>query len=595
MANYIKEYYEWMNLPENKNKVGKWVRMEYLNLMNSIEGESPFYFDERAADAFLRFVSSYCRQSKGKWAKHPVDFMLFQKAHWQAVYGIKWKSTKLRRFKEVHLFMARKNGKTTEIAPATIWNTMREPGAEVYCAATTFAQAYRLWDEVRLMINQDPALRDRFEKPKLRGPDNCPTITFMKDGIPSTFKVLSSNTKAQDSFNSSSAVIDEAHTQEREQYDLISQSMTARSEPLLFIPSTQGFVRGGLLDNLIEYDKKVIDGIVDDPSLLPLLYFMDGDTVEEQCAEMDMKPKTKSEKEQGFPDTWFKANPGLGVIKETDKLISNYEKQKSDLDMRPTVLTKDFNIVGTRRNQWLDAGEIEKARFGPYSPEEVGYNESDPKRKEFLERFKGTTVLAGFDLSQSGDFTAWATLLFDIEKSAIVILPKAWITEKFLRSYIAKAAKVPFDAWIKRGIVSVGGDEIMDYSLISDHCMEEFDRNGYEYAKIGYDPYNASYLVSDFVGKGFSEEYCLNKVRQGFITLGEPMRVFRDMLRAGRITCLNDPCFLWALSNVEMVEDRNGNMMPKKLGNNNGNKIDPFAAALNAFVKFAEDHNAYLP
>lgn len=551
----------------------KKVKQLYFDIIEPIMlgNDKKYHFDEKKAKRFVLFAEKLCKQSKGKWAGKYVKLCLFQKAKWESIFGIVDKNGK-RRFQEVFDVRGRKNGKSEEGAIAGLYLTVSEPGAEVYVAATTQAQARRMWEEAQTIIDQDYDMSEAF------GYKVFPTPTIYTKGraIKSSFKVLSHNVRTFDGLNASGAIIDEIHELPRNIYDILKQSMTTREQPLLSMITTAGFVRGGLFDDEYEYSKRVLNGEIEDDSLFPLIY------------ELDDPSEVNDE------NAWVKANPGLDLIKPRKTLKEYVERSKVDLNFAASVYTKEFNIIGVSEKMGFSFEEIKAGEYGPYSEEEVGTDETDPRRAEFLKKFDNTVAVGGFDLSQSSDFSAFITLLFDSEKNAIVVIPDVWTTRKFVESDLARRSRVPFGAWIKRGLLHVSKtDDLIDYGEMADVIMDHYNNDGWIYQSIGYDPYNSSYLVSQLKSLGFSDG-CLTKVRQGFLSLGEPVKTLKEMLTGKRITYLNNPVFKWAMSNVEMVPDRNGNLMPKKMNDDQSKKIDPVAAALDAIFCFLENPEYYL-
>ena len=125
-------------------------------------------------------------------------------------------------------------------------------------------------------------------------------------------KALAANTNTQDGLDIHGAVVDELSAiKNRDLYDLVIQGMGARSQPLLYTISTNGFVRYCIFDDQYEYATKVINGEIEDEYFLPLIYELD------------------SPDEWDNPDMWIKSNPGLGTIKSYDFLNRMVKKAKN--------------------------------------------------------------------------------------------------------------------------------------------------------------------------------------------------------------------------------------------------------------------------
>lgn len=519
---------------------------------------------EKKEGKFLGFI----RQSKGEWADLPLTLQLFQKAIIEAIYGIKRKDNHNRRFTEVWIEIARKNGKTTLQVPFALWALFEEPGAEVYVAASTYAQARRLWDSADQVRLKSPALKESL------GRRVNPRCDIYYAPFNSHFYALSKNTKSQDGFNSSCNIIDEAHALPDEVYNILKDATANTRQPLTNIIGTAGFVRGALFDNKYEYYKKVLNGTIEDDKVLAIIYELDN--------KDEMWDKTK----------WFKANPGLGPIKKIEYLEDQVNKAKNDLTILNDVMTKDFNIINVSNTSWLTAETINNGAYANYDPKILDDEEA---KNKFLKKFDNTVVLGGMDLSRTNDLTAFSTLLFDQKSKCVIAKTMYWCTRSFLDSPEAKSSGVPWLAWINKGLIRLSSTENqINYHDIADYVLDQFKKHGYFYSKINYDSYSAQYLIEELASMGWSKKSCLIPTPQGFKTLSVPMQTMEAFLKDKKLCYLNNPVTKWMFTNIELVSDRNGNLMPQKAGEKRGNKIDGPATILDALVSLCDDIDAYL-
>jgi len=169
-----------------------------------------------------------------------------------------------------------------------------------------------------------------------------------------------------------------------------------------------------------------------------------------------------------------------------------------------------------------------------------------------------------------------------------------WITARFLEEQKKKNSKVPWQAWIDRGLVRISGVELIDYHDIANYVAYNFKTHGWMYRYINYDRYSAQYLIQELASMGYQEKYCLIPTAQGAQTLSIPMQTLGAHLTANVLCYQNNPVTKWCLSNVQLEEDRNGNYMPKKNGENREKKIDGVATILNCYVSLCENIDYYL-
>src|SRR5699024_9034218 len=129
----------------------------------------------------------------------------------------------------------------------------------------------------------------------------------------SKFMPLAKNSDTLDGLNGHFVCIDELHSiTDRNSYEVMKQSQSARQQPLLIMITTAGSKRGTIFDDMYEYACNVVDGNFPDEHFLPILY------------ELDEK------KEWTNPEAWPKANPALGSIKKLDDLTQKVERAKNN-------------------------------------------------------------------------------------------------------------------------------------------------------------------------------------------------------------------------------------------------------------------------
>lgn len=161
--------------------------------------------------------------------------------------------------------VARKNGKSTMLAGLALYMLLgdKEPGAEVYSTATKKDQAKIVFDETCHMVQQSPELRKYIKK---RKSDLYFSLAMSK------FMPLGKNSDTLDGLNSHCVIMDELHSvKDRNLYEVMKQSQSARRQPLLIMITTAGTVRECIFDDIYDYATKVVDGVITDDTFY-LLY-----------------------------------------------------------------------------------------------------------------------------------------------------------------------------------------------------------------------------------------------------------------------------------------------------------------------------------
>jgi phage terminase large subunit-like protein len=251
-----------------------------------------------------------------------------------------------------------------------------------------------------------------------------------------------------------------------------------------------------------------------------------------------------------------------------------------DKNSKASVFTKDFNIRSLQNSSWLDFKDIDNTYV--YTEEE-------------LRKFDRTTVIGAFDLSKTNDMTAFNTLLRDRDNNRLICITMYWVTANFYNTQISQKTNViPWASWLERGLVKISGTNAIDYKDIINYVLFTFKERGYNYYHINYDPWSATYLIKEFENLGYVVDKNLIPIRQGAKTLSIPMQLLETHLK-NKILCFqNNPITKWCLSNIQLVQDTNGNYSPKKVNDDPNMKIDGAAVILNCYVSVANDLNYFI-
>lgn len=544
MKNYVEQYLD--TIQAGKCIVSKRCRRQYEKLVKDIKEPSGGYvFDRKRAEKPIEFIERFCKHSKGEWAGQPLRLELFQKAFISALFGFVDKKTGYRKYRETLLYVARKNGKSVLLSGIALYMLIadNEPGAEVYSVASKKDQAKIIFSETYNMVRQSPDLLQVVSK---RKSDLYFNLTFSK------FQPLGKNSDTLDGLNSSLVIIDELHSiKDRNLYEVMKQSQSARRQPLLVMITTAGTIRECIFDDMYKYACGVCDGTIEDPHFLPILY------------ELDNKEEWLD------PMKWEKANPGLNHIKKLDDLISKVARAKQSPRDLTGVLVKDFNVIQTVASTWLTFDDVNNTET--FS----------------LERFKGYYCIGGADLSRSGDLTA-ATLLF-MDKTE-----KRYVTQMYFLpkdNFVQRVhdEKIPYDKWHEAGLLRLCEGNSINYSDVTAWFMEMVEKYDVTPAWIYYDPYSAAYWVQEMQSNGFNMVKCF----QGVKTLSLPMQQLGQDLAAKKINYNDNPLLKWCITNTGVKTDVNGNIQPIK-ATSPKYRIDGLASLLDAYVGLLDHYNEYL-
>ena len=234
--NYIRIY--WDKIQSGEIKVCRKIHKQMSTLIDLLDHpREPWTFDEDLANLGIEFIEEHCKQFEGEWIGQEIELMLWQKAIHQAVFGFVNKYTGYRKHKEVLVIVARKNGKTTWVAGEAGFMQVGdgEGGPQIRNLATKLDQAKILFNAFDKMRIQSPNLSKLLVKK-----NNCIESHFNFG----TFTPLASDSGSLDGLNVHLGIVDEMHAlKDRNLYDVVKQSQSARKQPIMWSISTAGFVR----------------------------------------------------------------------------------------------------------------------------------------------------------------------------------------------------------------------------------------------------------------------------------------------------------------------------------------------------------------
>ncbi|MFJ7831791.1 terminase large subunit [Peribacillus sp. NPDC097284] len=548
--NPIIEYYN--RIESGDEIVGDKVRRIYKKLVDDIyDTESVYEYDSKRANHAIEFIENYCKHSKGKWAGKPIELELWQKAFLAATFGFIHKIDGTRKYREVFLVVARKNGKSTLSSGICLYLQVAdgEGGAEVYAVATKEQQAKIVWSESKRMVKKSPVLSKRIK---------ALVKELNADFNDSTFKPVGSDSDTLDGLNVHGASLDEIHAwKDKNLYDVIVDGTSSREQPLIVMITTAGTVRESVYDMKYDESKMLLDGF-DDPAgykddrFLPVIYELD------------------NRKEWTNPVTWKKANPGLGTIKKIDNLETKVNKAKANSLLVKNLLTKDFNIRESSLDSWLSFEDVNN---------EAVYD---------LEFLRDSYAVAGVDLSSTTDLTCATIIIMKPDSDEKYVIQKYFIPDDLIEKKVHED-NIPYDSWKDKGFVIGTDGQKVDYTKVTEwflHMVNEYDIRP---LWVGYDSWNSQYWTREMEDAGFT----MKEVRQGAKTMSQPMKLLGADLKENKINYNKNPILKWCLTNTSIKTDENENIRPVK-GLSQKMRIDGAVSLLIAYVVLQENYSDYM-
>ncbi len=497
------------------------------------------YFDERAAGRAIRFFS-FLRHSKGEWVNQLFELSDWQKFIIGCLFG--WKRTDgTRRFRTALIEVARKNGKTTLMAGLGLLLFIgdREPGAEVYTAATKREQAKICWSEAKRMVRKSPDLAEMVKLYR--------DVMSLDDGA-AKFEPLGADYNTLDGLNISGAIIDELHAHKsRETWDVVTTGTGSRRQPLVVAITTAGYDNETICAEQHNYAIQVLEDTIPDDDYFAYIACLDkGDDWTDEA-------------------NWIKANPNLGISKKVEDLRSKCEKAKRIPAQQNNFLRRELNEWTQQAERWLDIAAWD-ATAGLLNEHELA----------------GRDCYLGLDMGSKTDLTC-VSLLFPMEDASYRLSVYPFMPEDTAHAR-EKDDRVPYTAWAKAGHITLTPGDAIDQDTIEAKIDELAGK--YKILQAGYDSYNVDMLINHLMEKGLA----MVPVPQTFLGMSAPTKYFEELILKKRLIHGGHPVLRNNALNVAVIQDSNENYRPAK--SKSYGRIDCIVASINALARAMVNENS---
>ncbi len=384
-----------------------------------------------------------------------------------------------------------------------------EPGAEVYSAATKRDQAKISWGEAKRMVQRTPGLSKRIQ---------AFAANLSNEIEAQKFEPLSADYNSMDGLNIHGAIIDELHRHKtRDMWDVLQTGTGARREPLTFVITTAGYDRHSICWEQHDYATKVLEGIIPDDSFFAYIAAID------------------EEDDWTDPAVWVKANPNLGISVKLDALERDCQKAQDVPGEQNAFKRLRLSVWTEQADRWLDMSTWDAA---------------EARRPE--DELEGEMCFGAIDLSSTTDLTA-LTLWFPRDDGGGDALAWFWLPEDNIARRV-KRDKVPYDVWVREGLVTGTDGNVVDYDVIRATANDLAER--YNIREMAIDRWNSTHLQTQLMGDGFD----VVPFGQGFASMSAPTREIEKLVLKNQLRHGGNPVLRWMASNVAVKQDPAGNL-----------------------------------
>lgn len=509
-------------IPASK-QIHQAIQRHYDDLDKIADPRFKYTFDLAKAEKVCRFVSKLPHVS-GRWATQKNN--RFKLQPWQAflfttLFGWVEKETGFRRFREFLLVTPRKNGKSFISSACCLYCLLcdGEPGAQVFAAANNLEQAMTVFRPAKQMVEQVTALRDHFEieanAKSIITPDGSRFVPLV--GV------------ARDGQSAHCCVLDEYHeAKEDSLYLSLTQSMGARTQPLIIIATTAGSTIEGPCHSLQKECEAMLDGTLDRPELFALIYTINKDTDWTTDEALTM------------------ANPNLGVSVNVEALKTERNNAVRNAAKQNAFKTKKLNIWCNATTAFFNMAHWMDGADAKLKPED----------------FVGKPCWMSADLSSKLDFTCVLKVFKD--GNTLYAFPRLYLPEE----RALDPALGMYSKWVALDALIPTEGNVIDIDHIIDEAVADVQL--YKPSTFVFDKWHADLFVNT-IGKR-CPGLVMAEVPMETRYLSPAMFEVEALIASKRLKHNNNPVANFCMSNVVAKVDANNNVFPRK--SRNENKID---------------------
>lgn len=471
-----------------------------------------------------------------------LDWEIFLTALHLCTY---WRETGMPRWPDILLMCGRGTGKDGFLTFLA------------FCLASPYCEIARGYDVDICANNEDQAMRpvsdliillehpDQRKKLDKFFSHNKERVVGRKTGA--VVRGRPYNPKGLDGLRSGVVYINEIH--QYENYAMINVFKTAlgkKAHPRMGYFTTNGDVREGPLDDLLEQAEDILNGSIPDEGFLPFVCRLD------------------SVKDAENPEMFPKANPSYQFFPDLrEEILKEWKSWKRSPDQNRSFLVKRMNLTEGRSELAAAAWEDIKASDRP------------------VPELEGEPCVVGIDFTKTTDWAA-VNAHFLLDDDTRVDINHAWIC---LRSPELSRIKAPWREWVERGLLTAVDDVEISPRMITEYLRGLMEK--YNVLGVAIDNFRFTLMKQALEELGFTAG------KDGNICLVKPQDIMKvvpvmDSIFVNHQFVWGDnPVLRWAANNTKKVASS------RKIGSDTGNyyyakieaksrKTDPFMALVSA-------------
>lgn len=500
----------------------KWVKLECRRYIDRLDGkEEDIYFDYEDCE-ILYSLLAIINYSTGFYANKPVinHIVGFQSMVLENIFCLYYKETdefnnRIPVIEECYLEIGRKSGKSFISALILLLSAlMSEPFSQIAIGGKTRDISGLVFKAIKELIKSSPAIRNRFKI------NRTEIICKINE------TVINNLSGEADTINGkllSCYVVDEcSNMQDSSVVDALKLSQMSTKRRLAIYISTQYDNPVNVFNDLLDYHRKVLLGVIPARNTFGLLF------------ELDEADDFKDEK------NWAKASPlQMGFENGRDFLRQEYQKGLTIPSAMREFQIKILNMKLTKQK----------------AENLVKYE--DWKKGEMEElNFKGKNVVIGVDLSVSIDLSG-LTIGY-MENNCYYFKAVGFLGRDSLAE---RQEKYDYLLGEQRGECFLNQGRTVNYSFIKDYILSIEEKFGCKIKMMVFDSYNANLLAEEL-----SEIMKIPVIflKQTYSELDSPCKELQRSSMENRLYHLKSTLYDIHCVDTLVAQGKSGQVMPDK-------------------------------
>lgn len=513
--------------------------------MNQYRDDFLYYFDEdklKIINNLLKLLNYATGFVAGKQVlEYLAEYQCFLITN---IFAWRFKDNPLKfKHNDITLFISRKNAKTATVAIIFILLMLTEQDySEFYSICLTRELAAELRKVMVQILEASAYILKYFKISRtFTGKIEC-KLTH------SFFQPRTAESGKNNSIRPSAFVSDEhGNFQNADNFNAMKGGQKNVINPLVFRTTTAYAIANSIMEEDIDYIRKVFDGVIKDARQFALLYYAEEEHIWDDVGIYQSNPLRIEENYNIIRENRKKA-----LIKKTEKI---------------EYITKDMNnfIQSESENNYLDIKSWKK-----YSVNKID--------------LQGKEVVIGGDFAISLDLNA-VSIMYK-EDGKYYLLSKGFLPKNTIQE---RREKIDYLVYESLGYCELTlKDRVADYERIEEYIRSIEDTYNCKIKCIVSDPYNALQMMNNL-----ANDYEVILLAQSYKSLSPSIKNFRDEVYKGNVIHQENELLDFCVSNAVEVRAKvtEDILLAKK--NKNKQRIDLLMASIFAFSQLFIEEEGY--